>query len=275
MIFDPARDDDKLHVLETLADRHKMVPLASEAFGNRSVIIQLGQRLSRGPVSNHPWLPLGTLGPLLVMGHYNPACMDFMSVADPFRVEVVIDADAYDQHYLGLFRAWDWKALADRPPLKLEGRPAAGASVEEVLVWFGENYPLDAAEKESLMRRLGPVLESGNLRRDDIDRAIPQLGIALEWIRNRSLVFNPMLAPGIGHGVEEEGLRLLERYHAYPLLESSRVRYWLCDETVRLGELERQWSDLRHAVPNTVVVLGDRQTIGKRLSLERSRLCGV
>lgn len=265
-------DDAAVHVLETLAERHQILPLSRFTRPHTDAVTQLMNCLGQGPRSNHPWLPLGTLGPLLIMGHYNPASFDFMGVPKPFRVEVIITTRMYDERFLEFFMNWSRKSglamNAGRPPVGID--TPREASITQTLEWFIKHYPFKASERDALVQKLKSLVRHTPIGPQEIDDLIPQLGVALETIRTGCLAFNPAYAPPLGEA-SEMALSILEDHNVYPLLESARTRYWLCTEGVNLRALESDWSRLHGIAPKVITVLAARQAIRRKIQHERSR----
>ena len=53
------------------------------------------RKLGRMPKEQEPWMPVATLGPLLILGHYNPASSGTWGIPDFLCLKVVIERDAY------------------------------------------------------------------------------------------------------------------------------------------------------------------------------------
>lgn len=259
-------DPPALHVLETLADRHRILPLSATRITNDASVFLLTRRLAQRPQCDHPWLPVGTLGPLLIMGHYNPAAMDFLGVPDPFRVEVVIDRRLYDMRHSAVWAKWlsrlSSPGVSLVPPRRQE--PNGGSMLRETLDWFLQHYPLQRDERRLLQAKLAPQRAQESLSYREVDRVVPQLGIALHRIRTGSLVFNPSYAPAPSQ-LTPRDVNALIQLRAYPLFEGLSSRYWLCDEGTDLKAVEREWNCGNPSVERSLPVLGERHAIQSRL----------
>ena len=53
------------------------------------------RRLGRVPYVADPWLPVTTLGPLVIMAHHNPRASDLWGIPACFVVRVIISQDQY------------------------------------------------------------------------------------------------------------------------------------------------------------------------------------
>ena len=222
--------DGALHVLETLAARHRVVPLTQITLGNPWAVSQLITRLVDRPSSNHPWLPVGTLGPFLILGHFNPASTDFMNVPDPFCVKAVIDTAAYEQWHSRFLTQWarsgsSVQTIARRRTPRPRPPVGRASTVREMLHWFTENYPFTEHEHATFLDKLKSLSENDAKCPRAIDELIPQLGVALETLRTGELAFDPACAPPLTK-TGRSRIATLQRHRAYPLLESPRTRYW-------------------------------------------------
>ena len=52
--------------------------------------------LGRAPQSQSPWLPIASLGPLLILAHHNPKCSDNWGIPDFLTVKVAISPEQYE-----------------------------------------------------------------------------------------------------------------------------------------------------------------------------------
>ncbi len=272
-------DDRSVHALETLAVRHGVVPLPQITLTDPTALSQRTDRLVRGPSSCHPWLPVGTLGPLLIMGHYNPACTDFMGVPDPFCVKAVIHTQAYEERRGEFFSLWTpaqgkpegsrRTGMATGPIAPLSPNSTKG----EALAWFSQNYPFASGERRAFQAKLQSLSQGDGIDNESLDGLIPQLGLALEILITGRLAFDPASAPPLDRD-DPDTTALLERHSAYPLLDSPRCCYWLCDQDVDLEALERAWrsDDSTEGAEKSVFrVWADRNAILKRLQRESLR----
>lgn len=257
--------------LETLAERHDALPVYRVRDGDRYATLPLVRRLGRAPVACHPWLPVGTLGPLLIMGHCNPAATDFWGVAEPFRIRVVIGKADYDQLHS------QWRTKCQQEPLPRVGSaesirsnliPSDDLPLKKALLWFTINYPLKESERQNFLQTLKPILEKDSINYQQLDELIPQFGVALEKIRRQCLVYNPAYAPPL-RAAQCQGLAVLDEHNAYPLIDNERVRYWLCSEGVEMQALEQAWEKITRPTRKIVVVLADARAISKRRRLDR------
>lgn len=264
--------------LEALALKHRILPVQGLRYGDKRGIDVLTERLAGRPETPEPWLPVGVLGPLLIMGHHNPRSEDFMSVPKPFRVPVLMDVRDYDERYLDFMMhhspryacvayhmmCLDWEATSTPLPIDRGELP--------MIEWLAEDYPFTSEERRHLTKcidRLKAMPERGLA---DFDQWIPQFSVALEHLRSGAWVFNPECLP-IDPRLTPSQVAILREHRAIPLFEGEDTRYWVCSRETNLQRLETAWSSGRGNVSQVFRVLGEALTIERCLPAEKlSRL---
>ena len=106
------------------------------------------RKLGRMPKEEEPWMPVATLGPLLILGHYNPASSGTWGIPDFLCVRVVIEREAYLSISEDLRTRMSYKPLTSSGAVENLAAPAANSTPHSILDWFVCNYPLSAPEKE-------------------------------------------------------------------------------------------------------------------------------
>ena len=76
--------------LEDLAERHGLMPVRLPRNSCSASAENLLRKLGRSATGPEPWIPVGTMGPLLVIGHYNPAFTEAMGVPPCLAIRVLI-----------------------------------------------------------------------------------------------------------------------------------------------------------------------------------------
>ena len=84
------------------------------------------RQIGRMATTAEPWLPVGTVGPFLIMGHCRPDSTDFWGVPAAFIVRIVIDAEQYESILKDFISRLSFKPIAatnacetlDCPPLE-------------------------------------------------------------------------------------------------------------------------------------------------------------
>ncbi len=77
-----------------------------------------------------PWVPIGNLGPLLLLGHYNPAATGQWRIPDPYVIRVLIEQEAYELVHEDLAARLQARPLRSRVPWTTK-KPADGEMTPE------------------------------------------------------------------------------------------------------------------------------------------------
>ena len=89
--------------------------------------------IGRMPSGDEPWVPIGTVGPLLILGHFNPASDDTWGIPDYLCVKVVISKLSYMTIFEDLQSRLDFKPLSAISPLEDILPPPASAEPISIL----------------------------------------------------------------------------------------------------------------------------------------------
>jgi len=57
------------------------------------------RKLGRVPRDAKPWIPVASLGPLIIFGHYDPTATQLWGVPEFLAIKVVITAEKYQEVY--------------------------------------------------------------------------------------------------------------------------------------------------------------------------------
>lgn len=167
-----------------------------------------------------PWVPVGTVGPLLVLGHWLPHSPDLLGLPEAATIRVCLPPDA-------------WKALLEAvrdglsavppdiedPKIVTEPpRAAAGAGAAAALEWMRACLPVPASEESALSNALAAVAA-------DPDALPAGYRFAAEHILRGA-----PCVPVEHAAAEEEPLALLppgfwQRHNALPLLRGDSTLF--------------------------------------------------
>jgi type II secretory ATPase GspE/PulE/Tfp pilus assembly ATPase PilB-like protein len=221
--------------------------------------------LARETSAEEPWLPVGPLGPLLIIGHYNPAAGDFWGMAADYCIRVLLTQADYAE-----FRKLLDERLASRP-LTNQGSAAPlksldkGVTPEKALRWLLENYPFREEEKE----RLAKALESlSGVSANYVTgvKALPGgYGPALRHLCTGDAVFNAALAPRQSTFPDS----LLEKHSVFPLFIGVRTVYLLSGQKEIFG-FEDEWLASTEDNRKFRAVLSDKESIVRVTNRDRS-----
>ena len=212
-----------------------------------------------------PWLPVGPLGPLLIIGHYNPATLDAWGIPGAFCLKVLLS----QSHYAEYRRQLD-ERLAARPLGSKSAPPPArdlerGGSPEAALRWLLSEYPFGVEEKERLTKALESL--SGVAANHVVSvKALPAgFGAALRHLCTGEFVFNASLAPRQSAFPET----LLEKHSVFPLFVGVRTVYLLSPQKEIFG-FEDEWLSSNEDHREFRPVLADKESIVRVINRDRS-----
>ncbi|MFZ4763887.1 MAG: GspE/PulE family protein [Roseimicrobium sp.] len=227
------------------------------------------RRLGRMPQTAEPWLPVATIGPLMVMAHHSPRSGDFWGVPLALVVRVLIDHEQYFRTRQDLVGRCQQQALASQNPIeRLEVPRFSDLGMEGAFEWLLKNYPYDAAEQTRLRgfftdlkakRTALTAAEYNGIQRN--------LGVALSYLvsNGKLLVYNAQQAPR----QDTFPHHLLERHNTYPLYVGRQCVY-LLSETSDNYAFEDEWLSLGNMATRMIYVTADpsaiRETIARAAS---------
>ncbi|MGA0176725.1 MAG: hypothetical protein ACO3L2_08365, partial [Chthoniobacterales bacterium] len=108
-------------------------------------------------LEDEPWLPVGSLGPLLIIGHYDPAARAKWGVPDAFTIPVLLEQRQYRGYAEVLAERLEAKPIVPREA-PLEPRPLGESpSPETALKWLLSDYPFGEEERKRLEGCLEPL----------------------------------------------------------------------------------------------------------------------
>jgi|GEM_PF-3751749 len=100
------------------------------------------RRLGRFPRVDKPWLPITTLGPLLVFAHHAPKTEDMWGVPEPFAVRIAISEEQYAQILKDLVMRLSNSPLPRENSLEgLQAPDLETGDYEEAFNWLLSHYP--------------------------------------------------------------------------------------------------------------------------------------
>jgi type II secretory ATPase GspE/PulE/Tfp pilus assembly ATPase PilB-like protein len=221
--------------------------------------------LGRNPRSAEPWVPVGTLGPLLIMAHCRTDSEDYWGVPSALIVRVIVDVSQYDSILKDLYARIGYKPLADSNPV--EQMPAApSGDPKAALRWFIEHYPLTSDEREK-MSRLYEENENKPLGTLEDLKFLPRhYGAAVMRIATGHLAFNPEEAPGQNMFPDT----LLDKHTVFPLFCGRRCVY-LMSAVASNYAFEDEWLSGGNDPVKIIPVLSDPAAIRAAIARNRSK----
>jgi len=225
----------------------------------------LFRALAEGTAAEEPWLPVGPLGPLLIVGHYNPAAGDLWGISPDYCIRVLLTQQDYAE-----FRKLLNERIHSRPLSSQSAHPPArplekGIAPEKALRWLLDNYPFREDEKE----RLAKALESlSGVSANHVTgvKALPSgFGPALRYLCTGDAVFNASLAPRQSTFPDS----LLEKHSVFPLFVGVRTVYLLSGQKEIFG-FEDEWLASTEDNREFRAVLAEKEAIIRVINRDRS-----
>ncbi len=252
--------------LETLANRHDLLPTKllrpACTIPAETLLRQIGHLCT----TREPWLPLATLGPLLIMGHYAPGSQDFWGLPEFLVIKVLISREDYLDVARDLHGRLQLQPIAAANP-NVGPIPAPPGDLGGVFKWFCEFYPFSSPEeKEKMVRLQAENAEKSFQRLDDLAFLPRHFGVALWHLATGAPVFNPEQAPAQSLFPAE----LLEKHTVYPLFIGDST-VWLLAPSASIYAFEDEWLSSGHSSSDFRVVLADSAAIRATIARDRAR----
>ncbi len=226
------------------------------------------RQLGRLPHTPHPWLPLTTLGPMIVMGHCDPSQTDYWGMSPFLVVRAVLTPDVYEEVKKDLEGRLQLQPMSVQNPM--EGAlqpPAEGSDLKEVFRWFVESYPHQGEDGEKMGRLLKESEDKPIARPDDLNFLPRHYAAAMWHIATKNLVFNPEQAPSQDLFPPE----LLEKHSVYPLHIGERSIYLMCSNPSTYA-FEDEWLSMGHEALPLVPVIADPAAIRACIARDRGKI---
>ena len=212
-----------------------------------------------------PWLPVGTVGPLLIVGHFNPGARGQWGIPECFTIRVLLTQRQYGEYRALLDERLGAKPLAPRAE-PLAPRPLApGSSPENALKWLLAEYPFRDDERQRLEACLEPLAAVAANHVIGLKSLPSGFGTALRHLCTGEPVFNAALAARQSEFPDA----LLEKHSVFPLFVGRHSVYLLSSQK-EIFAFEDEWlasnTDDRTFRP----VLANKEAILRVVNRDRS-----
>jgi type II secretory ATPase GspE/PulE/Tfp pilus assembly ATPase PilB-like protein len=251
--------------LEWLAKQFQLLPY-QPIRPSLSVQTEALFRSLAGPTdAPEPWLPVGPLGPLVILAHYNPAAIDTWGIPEAFCVKVLVGQDHYAEFRALLDERLGARPLGTAPAQQPSNELERGSSPEAALRWLLTVYPFRAEERERLTSALESL--SGVAANHVIPvKTLPAgYGAALRHLCTGEAVFNASLAPRQTTFPET----LLEKHSVFPLFVGAHTVYLLSSQK-EIFSFEDEWLSSTEDTREFRPVLADKESIVRVINRDRS-----
>lgn len=251
--------------LEWLAKQFQLLPY-QPIRPSLSVQTEALFRSLAGPTdAPEPWLPVGPLGPLVILAHYNPAALHTWGIPEAFCVKVLVGQDHYAEFRALLDERLGARPLGTAPAQQPSNELERGSSPEAALRWLLTVYPFRAEERERLTSALESL--SGVAANHVIPvKTLPAgYGAALRHLCTGEAVFNASLAPRQTTFPET----LLEKHSVFPLFVGAHTVYLLSSQK-EIFSFEDEWLSSTEDTREFRPVLADKESIVRVINRDRS-----
>ncbi len=216
-------------------------------------------------LEDEPWLPVGSLGPLLIIGHYDPAARAKWGVPDAFTIPVLLEQRQYRGYAEVLAERLEAKPIVPREA-PLEPRPLGESpSPETALKWLLSDYPFGEEERKRLEGCLEPLSSVAAANVTNLKALPPGFGATLRHLCTGDAVFNPALAPRQSEFPDT----LLEKHGVFPLFVGSKTVYLLSPQK-EIFAFEDEWLASNTDTRTFRAVLSDKESIIRVVNRDRS-----
>lgn len=252
--------------LEGLALQNGLMPVTLLRESCTPEAEKMVRKLGRVPQVADPWLPITTLGPLIVMAHYNPRGSDLWGIPPGLVLRVLVNAEQYQKTRKDLVQRLGAQPIAQSNPIETMQVPRfADLGADATFQWLMQNYPYDPNDLTRIRGFYDAAKEKkGSLTLADFNAVQRHLGVALHYMcsEGRTLCYSAQEAPRQNFFPTP----LLERHNVYPLYIGKHVVY-LLSESSDCYAFEDEWLSLGSQPVRIITVMADpvsiRDAIGR------------
>lgn len=224
------------------------------------------RRVARDSSASEPWQPFGTIGPLLLCAHYNPAATDCYGVPDYLYVRILVSQEQYEELKSDVRARIAFAPLPASNPMETAPPPERDKGLLTTMRWALEHYPLKDEEAVRLREREN-VFNNRDLKRASDQDVLPRdYGVAFSYMSNGGLVFSGEFAPPQTYFPNE----VLEKHHVYPMF-CGKERVYMLTADRRSFAFEDEWWSSGHPQIEIIKVVADRSSIDEAIARNRSR----
>ncbi len=246
--------------IEGTALQYGLLPVTLVRESCSSEAEKIVRKIGRVPYVADPWLPVSTVGPLLVMAHHNPRAGDTWGVPSYLTIRVLISQDQYQKTRKDLVQRFGQLPIAQQNALEQMQSPRfADLGLEGTFLWLLEHYPYEDSDKTKL-RGFYETLKSKNdkLEVSHFNTVQRNLGIALQNMVSggKTLCYSAQEA----QRQTFFPLPLLERHNVYPLFVGKNAVF-LLSEHQDCYTFEDEWLSMGNQAIKIIPVLADPASI--------------
>jgi len=257
--------DDEAH--EWLAAQFQMLPLDPKRATCSSRAESIFRKLVVSEDPSEPWLPMSTLGPLLIIAHYNPTSGGMWGIPSEFIIPVLIPQAAYKELSKDIDERLHFKPLERENTLEITRPIPQNEGLEKTLEWLLEQYPWeDQQSRVRIEEERAQVLKDHGDQPEPLKLMSRGLGLALHFLSTGEACFNAETAPPQSLFPDT----LLEKHVVFPMFCGKRVVYLLAENKHNYA-FEDEWLSGGNESFNFRIIRGEPDTILKTINRDRGR----
>lgn len=246
--------------IEGLALQHRLIPVTLLRESCSPEAERIVRKLGRVPYVADPWLPVMTIGPVLVMAHHNPRAGDIWGVPAFLTLRILISADQYQKTRKDLVQRFGQLPIAQQNAMEnIEPPRFDELGLEGTFKWLMEHYPYEPAEVTKLTGFYeGQKEKNPTLTISHFNVVQRNLGVALNYLvtKGRDLCFSAQEA----QRQTFFPLPLLERHNVYPLYIGKNAIF-LLSEQADSYVFEDEWLSMGNPAVKIITVMADPASI--------------
>lgn len=252
--------------VEAIAAGHDYLPVKLPRTTCSIPAENLLRQIGRMATTAEPWLPVGTVGPFLIMGHCRPDSTDFWGVPAAFVVRIVLESEQYESILKDFITRLGFKPMAAANPAEHIVPPGFGGDLNAAFTWFVEHYPMSVDDREKMRRLLDEQGKKAFQTMDDLKFLPRHYGVCIMRLATGAQIYNPEEAPGQSMFPDS----LLEKHNVFPLF-CGKQHVYLLSATASVYAFEDEWLSSGNEPVKVIPVLADTAAIRGAIARNRSR----
>ncbi len=253
--------------LEWFAGLFQVLPLDPSRTSCSTRADAIFRKLAVAMDEEEPWLPLSTVGPLLIVAHYNPVSAALWAIPSEFVIPVVIPQGKYEALAKDIAERLDFKPLERQTPIAISTPLPRDEGHRRAFDWLLHEYPFDDPEvRSNLESELQQLAGDSGSDFGALKKLPRDLGVAIHHLATGDPCLNAECAPPQILFPES----LLEKHGVYPLFCGKKVVYLLSHEKNNFA-FEDEWLSSGHDIFDFRSVFCDAEEIAKVIARERGR----
>jgi len=213
-----------------------------------------------------PWLPFATLGPMLILAHYNPTSDAAWWICRDLQIRVTVPQKQYQVLKEDILSRISITPLSTEPPLQPERPCPRGDGLISILDWVLDFCPHTEEEQERLERNRHQLMAAKAMRWRDF-KVLPRgYALALHHLSSGEFCFSGDHAPAQDYFPDA----LLEKHTVYPLYCGTNSIFLLSEDRYNFA-FEDEWLSRGQEPVEWRPVLADRESITGAIARNRGR----